>query len=158
MSSPSAPWPSLRRTPTSSGRGQARLSSGAMYRRATESINPRTAARPGRGWGSSRAAGSPGSSSIAPTRASFLRRAWGKGSGGPGGGLFKSTDGGLTWKKLQGKGLPEPPIGKVAVAVAARDSNRVYALGEAQDGGLWRSDDGGETRTLINRDHAILHR
>ena len=88
----------------------------------------------------------------------MLIKTWGKWSGGPGGGLFKSTDGGLTWKKLQGKGLPEPPIGKVAVAVAARDSNRVYALVEAKDEGLWRSDDGGETWTLINRDHAILNR
>jgi len=88
----------------------------------------------------------------------MLIKTWGKWSGGPGGGLFKSTDGGLTWKRLQGKGLPEPPIGKVAVAVAARDSNRVYALIETKDEGLWRSDDGGETWTLINRDHALLNR
>ena len=88
----------------------------------------------------------------------MLIKTWGKWSGGPGGGLFKSTDGGATWKKLEGKGLPEPPIGKVAVAVAARDSNRIYALIEAEDEGLWRSDDGGETWALINRDHAILNR
>ena len=88
----------------------------------------------------------------------ILIKTWGKWSGGPGGGLYKSTDGGATWKKLEGKGLPDAPIGKVALAVAAHDSNRVYALIEAKDEGLWRSDDGGETWTQINHDHALLNR
>jgi len=87
----------------------------------------------------------------------MLIKTWGKWSGGPGGGLYRSTDGGTTWKKLE-KGLPPGEIGKVAVAVAPSDSRRVYALIETEDEGLWRSDDGGETWRHINRDHAILNR
>jgi len=87
----------------------------------------------------------------------MMIKTWGKWSGGPGGGLYRSTDGGTTWKKLE-KGLPPGEIGKVAVAVAPSDSRRVYALIETEDEGLWRSDDGGETWRHINRDHAILNR
>ena len=50
---------------------------------------------------------------------------WGRRSGGPGGGLFKSTDGGATWKRLTGSGLPTKPVGKVAVAIARSNPNRV---------------------------------
>jgi photosystem II stability/assembly factor-like uncharacterized protein len=88
----------------------------------------------------------------------MLIRTWGKWSGGPGGGLFKSVDGGTTWKRLKGKGLPEGDIGKVSVAVAPSDSSRVYALIEHKDEGLWRSDDGGETWRQINHDRALLNR
>ncbi|MFQ6038805.1 MAG: WD40/YVTN/BNR-like repeat-containing protein, partial [Candidatus Aminicenantales bacterium] len=87
----------------------------------------------------------------------MLIRTWGKWSGGPGGGLYRSTDGGTTWKRLE-NGLPKGEIGKVAVAVAPSDSSRVYALIEHKDEGLWRSDDGGETWRHINRDHALLNR
>ena len=88
----------------------------------------------------------------------MLIRTWGKWSGGPGGGLHKSVDGGTTWKKLSGKGLPKGDIGKVAVAVAPSDSDRVYALIEHKDEGLWRSDDGGETWRQVNHDRALLNR
>ena len=88
----------------------------------------------------------------------MLIKTWGKWSGGPGGGLYKSVDGGATWKKLSGKGLPEGDIGKVAVAVAPEDSDRVYALIEHEDEGLWRSDDGGETWRQVNHDRALLNR
>jgi photosystem II stability/assembly factor-like uncharacterized protein len=95
--------------------------------------------------------------------------AYGRKSGGPGSGLFKSTDEGATWKRLEGHGLPHSPIGRIAVRVAQRDSNRVYALIEtgdgvpmdgkaAQSGQLWRSDDGGETWQLINSDRQIRGR
>ena len=94
---------------------------------------------------------------------------WGRTSGGPGSGLFKSTDGGATWKRLEGHGLPKPPIGRIAVRVAQRDSNRVYALIETGDGApmdgkptqsgqLWRSDDGGENWQLANSDRQIRGR
>src|SRR5206468_2443436 len=53
---------------------------------------------------------------------------YGRTSGGPGSGLFRSADGGATWKRLEGNGLPKPPVGRIAVRVAQRDSNRVYAL------------------------------
>jgi photosystem II stability/assembly factor-like uncharacterized protein len=94
---------------------------------------------------------------------------YGRTSGGPGSGLFKSTDGGVTWKRLEGHGLPKPPVGRIAVRVAQKDSNRVYALIETgdgvpldgktgQSGQLWRSDDGGENWQLVNSDRQIRGR
>ena len=88
----------------------------------------------------------------------MLIRTWGKWSGGPGGSLHASRDGGLTWKKLEGSGLPKAEIGKVGLAVAASDPARVYALVETKDEGLWRSDDGGGSWVQVNRDHALLNR
>ena len=94
---------------------------------------------------------------------------YGRTSGGPGSGLFKSTDGGATWKRLEGHGLPKPPVGRIAVRVAQRDSERVYVLIETgdgvpidgkttQSGQLWRSDDGGENWQLVNSDRQIRGR
>lgn len=88
----------------------------------------------------------------------MLIRTWGKWSGGPGGGLYMSRDGGLTWKQLKGSGLPKTEIGKVAVAVAPSNSDRIYAMIEAKDEGLWRSDDGGNSWKHINHDHVLLNR
>ncbi len=72
------------------------------------------------------------------------RYPWGMTSGGAGSGLYRSSDGGETWTRLTGKGLPEGIWGKVGVAVAPSDGTRVYALIEAENGGLFRSDDGGD--------------
>ena len=94
---------------------------------------------------------------------------YGRKSGGPGSGLFKSTDEGASWKRLEGHGLPHSPLGRIAVRVAQRDSNRVYALIETgdgvpmdgkptQSGQLWRSEDGGENWQLINSDRQIRGR
>jgi photosystem II stability/assembly factor-like uncharacterized protein len=94
---------------------------------------------------------------------------YGRTSGGPGSGLFKSTDGGVTWKRLEGHGLPKPPVGRIAVRVAPKDSNRLYALIETgdgvpmdgkptQSGQLWRSNDGGENWQLVNSDRQIRGR
>lgn len=91
---------------------------------------------------------------------------WGRESGGPGSGLFKSMDGGVTWKRLTGNGLPTRTTGKVVVAVAPTNSNRVYAMIETGDGvplngketdrgKLWRSDDGGETWRLVSYDRSL---
>ncbi len=99
----------------------------------------------------------------------FVIHTWGRTSGGPGSGLFRSTDGGLTWKRLEGRGLPHPPVGRIAVRVAQRDSNRIYALIETgdgvpmdgkptQSGQLWRSDDGGENWQLVNSDRQVRGR
>jgi photosystem II stability/assembly factor-like uncharacterized protein len=80
-------------------------------------------------------------------------------SGGPGSGLFKSTDGGDTWTELtRNPGLPKATIGKIGVSIAGSDSRRVYALIEAEDGGVFRSDDGGETWAKINEEGALRQR
>jgi photosystem II stability/assembly factor-like uncharacterized protein len=87
------------------------------------------------------------------------RTSWSMESGGPGSGLYRSNDGGTTWKHIEEHGLPKGPYGKIGVAVAA-NSDRVYALIEAHnpDGGLYRSDDGGESWQLVNPDHSLWQR
>jgi len=80
-------------------------------------------------------------------------------SGGPGSGLFKSTDGGESWTEItRNKGLPSGLVGKIGVALTAANSNRVYALIENENGGLFRSEDAGATWTLINSDRNIRQR
>ncbi|GBD33708.1 Xyloglucanase [bacterium HR33] len=81
-------------------------------------------------------------------------------SGGPGSGLFKSSDGGETWTEItRNPGLPRGLIGKIGVSVSGANSNRVYALIENEpDGGLYRSEDGGATWTLINNSRSIRQR
>lgn len=87
------------------------------------------------------------------------RTPWNLSSGGESSGFFKSTDGGDTWMEItRAPGLPKGIIGKITVAVSPADSNRVYAMVEAAEGGLFRSDDAGQTWTLINEDHAIRQR
>jgi len=86
------------------------------------------------------------------------RQPWHFNSGGPGSGLYKSIDGGLTWKQLTGHGLPEGELGRIGVAVSGADANRVYALIEANKGGLYRSEDAGNTWTLVNGDHRYTQR
>ena len=72
-------------------------------------------------------------------------------SGGPGSGLYKSTDGGAAWSAVTGSEFAKGIIGKIGVTVAAgTNGRRVYALVEATDGGLYRSDDGGTTWRLAN--------
>jgi photosystem II stability/assembly factor-like uncharacterized protein len=85
------------------------------------------------------------------------RTPWDMTSGGPGSGLYRSNDGGTTWKQLQEHGLPKPPYGRIGLAVSS-NSDRIYALIEAHDGGLYRSDDGGETWELANGDRSLWQR
>lgn len=86
------------------------------------------------------------------------RSPWGLDSGGPGSGLYRSTDGGNTWRRLSGHGLPEGTIGRIGVAVAYGNSNRIWALVEADKGGLFRSDDGGDSWTLVNAERQYRQR
>ncbi|HET9226765.1 MAG TPA: glycosyl hydrolase, partial [Thermoanaerobaculia bacterium] len=88
------------------------------------------------------------------------RRPWEMTSGGPGSGLWVSRDGGDNWTQLKAgeKGLPEGIWGKIGVAVAPSDGRRVYALIEAEKGGLFRSDDGGESWSLATRSRELRQR
>lgn len=80
-------------------------------------------------------------------------------SGGPGSGLHRSTDGGSTWQRLSGKGLPEGVLGKIGVAVSPADPARVFAVIEsAEKGGLYRSDDNGTTWKHVNGTRALWRR
>ncbi len=86
---------------------------------------------------------------------------WGRESGGPGSGIFMSRDGGDTWTRLVGRGLPTLPVGKVDICMSGADSRRVYALIETGDGvpwhgeetesgEFWRSENGGYDWELVN--------
>src|SRR5207302_442278 len=86
-----------------------------------------------------------------------VRKPWTMESGGPGGGLYRSADGGDTWTKLTGKGLPESTLGRIGVATTSNPS-RVYALIEAEKGGLFRCDDGCEKWQLTNGDRQYRQR
>jgi photosystem II stability/assembly factor-like uncharacterized protein len=86
-----------------------------------------------------------------------MRTPWSLDSGGPGSGLYKSTDSGSTWKELKGHGLPDGVYGRIGVA-AAPGGERVYALIEAKEGGLFRSDDAGENWKKISSDHRFTQR
>lgn len=80
-------------------------------------------------------------------------------SGGPGSGLFKSTDGGESWTEVtRAKGLPSGLVGRIGVAVTAAKSGRVYALIENDNGGLFKSDDAGASWTLMNDNRSIRQR
>jgi photosystem II stability/assembly factor-like uncharacterized protein len=78
-------------------------------------------------------------------------------SNGPGGGLFKSTDGGRTWTDIAGPGFPAKP-GRIGLAVAPGRPDRVYAMVDAGKGGLYRSDDGGATWSQTSDDKRIWGR
>jgi photosystem II stability/assembly factor-like uncharacterized protein len=99
----------------------------------------------------------------------LLIRTWGRESGGPGSAIHISRDGGSTWTKLQGNGLPTRTIGKIGLAIAPSNPNRVYALIETGDGvpykgqptdngELWRSEDGGNTWRVVSYDRNLACR
>ena len=86
------------------------------------------------------------------------RTPWSFTSGGAGSGLWVSRDAGETWKRVEGEKMPKAPWGKVGVRVAPSDPDRVYALIEAEEGGLFRSDDGGESFERVNASRGLRQR
>ncbi len=96
-------------------------------------------------------------------------RTWTRTSGGPGSAIHVSRDGGTTWTRLVGDGLPTREIGKIALCMSRADSRRIYALietgdgvpwegGDTDGGELWRSDDGGRSWSLVSYDRDLAGR
>ncbi|MGH9971482.1 MAG: WD40/YVTN/BNR-like repeat-containing protein [Pyrinomonadaceae bacterium] len=87
------------------------------------------------------------------------RKPWTLESGGPGGGIFKSTDGGDTWTEItRNQGLPKGMVGKIGVTVSPANPDRVWAIVEAEDGGVFRSDNAGKTWTKVNEERRLRQR
>ena len=88
-----------------------------------------------------------------------VRKPWTFESGGPDGGIWKSTDGGDNWKEItHNPGLPKSVLGRIGVTVSPVNPDRVWAVIEAQEGGVFRSDDAGATWTKLNGDNSIKQR
>jgi len=85
------------------------------------------------------------------------RKPWGMYSGGEAGGLYKSTDGGDTWSELT-NGLPKGVRGRIGVTVSPANPARVWAIIEAKDGGMFRSDDAGKSWMKVNDETRIKDR
>jgi photosystem II stability/assembly factor-like uncharacterized protein len=84
---------------------------------------------------------------------------WAELSGGPGSAIYTTRDGGAKWTKVVDAGLPKSPLGKIDVAIAPTDSRRVYALIQTADqGSVWRSEDGGTTWKVGSWDRALIGR
>ncbi len=89
----------------------------------------------------------------------FYRTPHSLSSGGPGSGLFKSTDGGDTWTEISRyPGLPKNMLGKIGVTVSPARPDRVWAIIEAKDGGVFRSEDGGQTWRRVNDERRLRQR
>lgn len=89
----------------------------------------------------------------------FIRKPWTFESGGPDSGLWKSTDGGDTWKEItHNEGLPKGILGRIGIAVSPARSGSVWAIVEAEEGGVFHSDDGGATWTKVNDQREIKQR
>jgi len=87
------------------------------------------------------------------------RHFWTLSSGGPDSRIYKSTDGGDTWTDItENPGLPRGIKGKIGVSVSPARGDRVWAIVEAEKGGLYRSDDGGRTWELVSDNRDLIHR
>jgi photosystem II stability/assembly factor-like uncharacterized protein len=85
----------------------------------------------------------------------YRRTPWSYSDGGPQDAIYKSIDGGTTWQRLSGHGLPEKPVTRIGLAIAPGSPNIVYAVIGSDEGVLWRSDDSGEHWTLVSKDQEV---
>jgi photosystem II stability/assembly factor-like uncharacterized protein len=79
-------------------------------------------------------------------------------SKGPGSGLYRSNDGGNHWEQLTGHGLPSEGLGRIGIAIAPSNPQRIYLIVDAKEGGLYRSDDGAQNWKRVSNDHRIWQR
>ena len=89
----------------------------------------------------------------------FLRQPWNFDSGGPESGLWKSTDGGDTWKEIsRNPGMPKGTLGRIGIAVSPAKADSLWVIVEAAEGGIFHSDDGGATWAEVNNKNDIKQR
>ena len=89
----------------------------------------------------------------------FMRKPWTFESGGPDSGLWKSTDGGDTWKELShNPGMPKGILGRIGIAASPAKANSLWVIVEAEDGGVYHSDDAGATWTKVNSQRDVKQR
>lgn len=85
----------------------------------------------------------------------FRRTPWSYAEGGPEDAIYRSVDGGNTWQRLSGHGLPTLPVTRIGLAIAPSLPNRVYAVIGTTAGVLWRSDDDGDHWSLVSKDQEV---
>lgn len=85
----------------------------------------------------------------------YRRTPWSFSGGGPDDAIYKSMDGGVTWKRLRGNGLPAKPVTRIGLAIAPSEPNVVYAVMGSNEGVVWRSDDQGEHWALVSNDQEV---
>jgi photosystem II stability/assembly factor-like uncharacterized protein len=85
----------------------------------------------------------------------YRRKPWTYSGGGSADAIYKSIDGGATWSRLKGHGLPTKPVARIGLAVAASSPNVVYAVIGSNQGVLWRSSDYGENWALVSKNQEV---
>jgi photosystem II stability/assembly factor-like uncharacterized protein len=85
----------------------------------------------------------------------FRRTPWSYSDGGPEDAIYRSIDGGTTWQRLSGHGLPEKPVARIGLAIAPSEPEVVYAVMGSTEGVLWRSDDSGDHWSLVSKNEEV---